>query len=43
MGDGDSPRKAKQNLSSKEDWGQKQLTKKIEKALDWKETTASSA
>ena len=36
MGDGDSPRKAKQNLFSKEDWGQKQLSKKIEKALDWK-------
>lgn len=36
MGDGDSPRKAKQNLSNKEVWGQKQLSKKIEKALDWK-------
>lgn len=34
MGDGDSPRKAEQNLSSKK--GQKQLSKKIEKALDWK-------
>lgn len=35
MGDGDSPRKVKQNFSNKEDWEQKQLSKD-RKALDWK-------
>lgn len=34
MGDGDSPRKVKQNLPNK-DWRQKQLSKD-RKALDWK-------
>lgn len=36
------PRRVKQILSNKDDWGQKQLSKKIKKALDWKADCSKS-